>query len=146
MSKRAEVIISMGCLLFTLSHALDIFLLISKAGAALEKVQIISTHIWTPEHSSHAQTNAPSSKLPPQPVRSHLDGWQMGFSEQGKHCREPEAVCLNNYEPLCVSALPLHSPEQDGVICAFYISMAEEAASRWLYLFQSHLFMQKETV
>lgn len=39
---------------------------------------------------------------------------------------------------------PAARSEQAGVICAFYISMAEEAVSRWLYLFQSHLFMQEE--
>lgn len=39
---------------------------------------------------------------------------------------------------------PTARSEQAGVICAFYISIAEEAVSRWLYLFQSHLFMQEE--
>ena len=71
MSKRAEVIISMRCLLFTPSYALDVFFLISKPGAALESVQIISPKIWTPGHSG-TQMNAPVGKLPPQPVQSHL--------------------------------------------------------------------------
>lgn len=45
---------------------------------------------------------------------------------------------------LCVALPPAVESRQDGVIRAFYISMAEGAVSRWLYLFQSHLFMQKE--
>ncbi|XP_077732969.1 uncharacterized protein LOC144300597 isoform X3 [Canis aureus] len=53
-----------------------------KAGAAPESVQIISPQIWTPGHSSCTQMNAPMSKLPLQPVQSHLDCWQMVFSEQ----------------------------------------------------------------
>lgn len=73
MSQRAEVNISMGCLLFTPSHALDIFSLISKAAAAAASVQIMSPQIWTPGHSPCTQMNAPRSKLPHPPVHSHLD-------------------------------------------------------------------------
>lgn len=82
MSQRAEVIISMGCLLFTPSHALDIFFLISKAGAAAERVQIISPQIRTPGHSPCTQMNAPMNKSPPQPVQGPLDGWQMVFKSK----------------------------------------------------------------
>lgn len=41
MIKGAEVIVLMGCLLFTCGQALDVFFLISKLGATLESVQII---------------------------------------------------------------------------------------------------------
>lgn len=39
---------------------------------------------------------------------------------------------------------PAAPSQQDGVIRALYISIAEEAVSRWRYLVQSRLFMQKE--
>jgi hypothetical protein len=39
---------------------------------------------------------------------------------------------------------PAALSRQDGVICVLYISIGEEAASRWPYLVQSHLFMLKE--
>lgn len=39
---------------------------------------------------------------------------------------------------------PAALSQQDGVICALSISIAEEAVSRWRDLVQSHLFMQKE--
>ena len=68
-----------------------------------------------------------------------------GFPEQARRALWRSRGCIFKQLRACVCpCLLLHSPEQDGVICAFYISMAEEAASRWLYLFQSHLFMQKE--
>ncbi|XP_077732968.1 uncharacterized protein LOC144300597 isoform X2 [Canis aureus] len=64
-----------------------------KAGAAPESVQIISPQIWTPGHSSCTQMNAPMSKLPLQPVQSHLDCWQMVFSEQGGVLSSCEKSC-----------------------------------------------------
>ena len=51
-------------------------------------------------------------------------------------------VCVCVYVRVCLPLWP--SPGNDGVLCTFSISVAEEAASRWSYLFQSHLFMQKE--
>lgn len=44
----------------------------------------------------------------------------------------------------CAPQPPAAVSRQDGVICALYISIAEEAVSRWRYLVQSHLFMRKE--
>lgn len=148
MSQGAEVIISMGCLLFTPSHALDRCFLISKPGAAPESVQIRPPQIWTPGHSSCMQMKPPTPprEKPASPAaQSHLGCWQVATESEGS-TTEKQRLCLEavtGQARVCLCLL-LPSREQDGVIRAFYISMAEEAASRWRYLFQSHLFMQKE--
>ena len=87
------------------------------------------------------QANCTPSPPPACPESPRLPA--NGSSEQGKHHGEPEAVYLNSYGP-CVSLRLLPGLEQDGVMCAFYLSVAEEPVSRWLYLHQSHLFMQRE--
>lgn len=102
MSRRAEVIVSMGCLLFTPSHALNRFLLISKPGAALESVPIISPKIWTPGHSSYKQMNgheqAASTACAASPRLQ-----ASSLSEQGEH--HGEGGCLfKQLRPVCISA------------------------------------------
>lgn len=131
----------MGCLLFTPSHALDRFFLISKLGAALESAQIIApkpgpqdtpAHRWMPPWANCVPSLSRLTKA-------------SGFPEQARQALWRTRGCIFKQFRACVHpCLLLHSSEQDGGICAFYISMAEEAASRWLYLFQSYLFMQKE--